>query len=314
MQCDPPRWERELEDWAERYGETRCSPSTRTSTSGWRRPSGRFHDAGHGRTLTHDGDPVLARHIANARTKETRWGLVITKEHKDSPRRIDAAVAAVLAHDGLTAPLEARRPNHAPVLARRHPMTDDFYGRGGTTIADDPAQRGGIVRRRPATSEGSIATIKRLSTELMARAAEYRAGSTPTTTASTGSASRRRSTSSRSRSASASTARTSAASSSTRSRSGSTSRASASRRPGHRRGRGRTRPTRMPGGSGRTTSSTRAPRSPTPRRSSRASSYVLVGPFQAERIAGSAPRGSPSRTRARRSSSSRPGPASASSA
>lgn len=104
MQCDPPRWEREVEDWTERYPKRvlafdtfvyeRMAPAV-----------GRFHDAVMDDTLTHDGDPVLTRHIANARTKETRWGLVIQKEHKDSPRRIDAAVAAVLAHDGLTAPI-----------------------------------------------------------------------------------------------------------------------------------------------------------------------------------------------------------------
>jgi phage terminase large subunit-like protein len=105
MQCDPPRWEREVEDWAEAYPDRVVAFDTNVYEL--MAPAvGRFHDAVMDGTLTHDGDPVLARHVANARTKETRWGLVITKEHKDSPRRIDAAVAAVLAHDGLTAPAE----------------------------------------------------------------------------------------------------------------------------------------------------------------------------------------------------------------
>lgn len=106
MYADPPRWEREVEDWIARYGEFRVL-SFDTAVGERMAPAiGQFHDAVIEDTITHDGDPVLARHIANARTKETRWGLVITKEHKDSPRRIDAAVAAVLAHFASTAPIE----------------------------------------------------------------------------------------------------------------------------------------------------------------------------------------------------------------
>jgi phage terminase large subunit-like protein len=104
MQMDPPRWEREMEDWATQYGETRVLAFDTFVSERFAPAVGRFHDAIVDSRVTHDGDPILARHIANARTKETRWGLVITKEHKDSPRRIDAAVAAVLAHDGLTFP------------------------------------------------------------------------------------------------------------------------------------------------------------------------------------------------------------------
>ncbi|MHB8398440.1 MAG: terminase TerL endonuclease subunit, partial [Candidatus Limnocylindrales bacterium] len=103
MQCDPPRWEREVEDWSERYPGRVLSFDTAIAER--MAPAvGRFHDAVADGTLTHDGHPILARHIANARTHETRWGLVIRKEDKDSPRRIDAAVAAVLAHDGISAP------------------------------------------------------------------------------------------------------------------------------------------------------------------------------------------------------------------
>jgi phage terminase large subunit-like protein len=50
--------------------------------------------------LTHDGDPRLARHVANCVLKIDRFGPRIVKEHKSSRRRIDAAVAAVLAYDG----------------------------------------------------------------------------------------------------------------------------------------------------------------------------------------------------------------------
>jgi phage terminase large subunit-like protein len=47
--------------------------------------------------LTHDGDPALARHIANAILKADSRGARLAKEHKDSKRRIDAAAAAVMA-------------------------------------------------------------------------------------------------------------------------------------------------------------------------------------------------------------------------
>jgi phage terminase large subunit-like protein len=47
--------------------------------------------------LSHDGDPALARHLANAILKADSRGARLAKEHKDSKRRIDAAVAAVMA-------------------------------------------------------------------------------------------------------------------------------------------------------------------------------------------------------------------------
>ena len=48
--------------------------------------------------LTHSGDSRLARHIGNAVLREDARGARLAKERKDSPRRIDAAVAAVIAH------------------------------------------------------------------------------------------------------------------------------------------------------------------------------------------------------------------------
>lgn len=49
--------------------------------------------------VTHDGDKRLARHVANAVLKADSRGTRLVKEHKDSKRRIDLAVAAVMAHD-----------------------------------------------------------------------------------------------------------------------------------------------------------------------------------------------------------------------
>ena len=59
----------------------------------------RFYSAVVDRLLSHDGAPALARHVANAVLKEDSRGARLAKEHKDSRRRIDAAVAAVMALD-----------------------------------------------------------------------------------------------------------------------------------------------------------------------------------------------------------------------
>jgi hypothetical protein len=45
--------------------------------------------------FAHDDNPVLARHVANARRRPNRWGLSIGKETRSSPRKIDAAVCMV---------------------------------------------------------------------------------------------------------------------------------------------------------------------------------------------------------------------------
>lgn len=47
--------------------------------------------------LSHDGSFALTRHMLNARRRESRSGLQIGKEHPQSRRKIDAAIAAMLA-------------------------------------------------------------------------------------------------------------------------------------------------------------------------------------------------------------------------
>jgi phage terminase large subunit-like protein len=45
--------------------------------------------------LTHDGDSRLARHVLNARRRPNRYGVSISKEGRESPRKIDLAVCAI---------------------------------------------------------------------------------------------------------------------------------------------------------------------------------------------------------------------------
>jgi phage terminase large subunit-like protein len=58
-------------------------------------------------TLTHSGDPLLARHLDNCVLKIDNMGARIVKESRNSPRKIDAAVAFVIAYDRATSKLES---------------------------------------------------------------------------------------------------------------------------------------------------------------------------------------------------------------
>lgn len=57
-------------------------------------------------TLTHDGNPLLARHLDNCVLKIDNLGPRIVKESRNSPRKIDAAVAFVIAYDRATSKIE----------------------------------------------------------------------------------------------------------------------------------------------------------------------------------------------------------------
>jgi len=58
-------------------------------------------------TLTHDGNPLLARHLDNCMLKIDAMGARIVKESRNSARKIDAAVAFVIAYDRASTKLEA---------------------------------------------------------------------------------------------------------------------------------------------------------------------------------------------------------------
>jgi phage terminase large subunit-like protein len=58
-------------------------------------------------TLTHDANPLLARHLDNCVLKVDNLGARIVKESRNSNRRIDAAVAFVIAYDRATSKLES---------------------------------------------------------------------------------------------------------------------------------------------------------------------------------------------------------------
>lgn len=59
--------------------------------------TGGFYQAVMDTEISHDGNPALARHLANAVMKETTGGAYVTKEFKSSRNHIDLAVAAIIA-------------------------------------------------------------------------------------------------------------------------------------------------------------------------------------------------------------------------
>jgi phage terminase large subunit-like protein len=59
----------------------------------------RFMDALMEKRLTHDGNPVLRRHIQNSVPKQDARGLRIMRDYGNPSGYIDAAVAAIFAHD-----------------------------------------------------------------------------------------------------------------------------------------------------------------------------------------------------------------------
>ena len=96
--ADPPKWESEMERWEGRYGEVVVRFDT-FSRARMAPACNRLYAAVTEQAVTHDGSEVLGRHLGNAVTKQTPQGTVIVKDSKSSPRKIDAAVAAVIAHD-----------------------------------------------------------------------------------------------------------------------------------------------------------------------------------------------------------------------
>jgi phage terminase large subunit-like protein len=48
---------------------------------------------------THDGNALLVRHVGHCVARQSPYGMLVGKDHTDSPRKIDAAVAAIVAFE-----------------------------------------------------------------------------------------------------------------------------------------------------------------------------------------------------------------------
>ena len=68
----------------------------------------KFYEAVVNQSFTHDGNPALARHIANCVTKQSSRGVMVAKA--SSRRKVDAAVASIFGYDRATQPAEPAKP------------------------------------------------------------------------------------------------------------------------------------------------------------------------------------------------------------
>lgn len=108
LACDPWGWRSEIQSWADRYGQRRVIEWPTNVIMRMGPATDRTFTMLSEGTLTHDGDVNLASHFANCVAKRTSYGDVVVKDAKSSPRKIDAAVAAIVAID--RASWHAERP------------------------------------------------------------------------------------------------------------------------------------------------------------------------------------------------------------
>jgi phage terminase large subunit-like protein len=109
--CDPFRWARTyqaLEAEGLPVVEFPQSPARMVPATQ------RFYEAVINHSLTHSGDPRLARHIDNCTLKVDARGARLGKDAKNSPRKIDLAVSAVMAYaQACVTPVSAPEPSFA---------------------------------------------------------------------------------------------------------------------------------------------------------------------------------------------------------
>jgi phage terminase large subunit-like protein len=105
LYADPPYWETTVDRWAGEFTQERVIEWS-TNRDNHMAPAVRaFNNAIQDGELSHDGSPRFARHIGNCfrrvvnvRNDKGEWEpyWVVYKERKNSPNKIDAAVAAIL--------------------------------------------------------------------------------------------------------------------------------------------------------------------------------------------------------------------------
>jgi phage terminase large subunit-like protein len=98
--ADPPYWQTEIQAWGDRWRKrvlefptgsaARMAPACTAFYAAV--TEGKLRDCSSG-----SGRAVLAQHLSHCVTKATQYGTVITKQREWSPKKIDAAVALVVA-------------------------------------------------------------------------------------------------------------------------------------------------------------------------------------------------------------------------
>jgi DNA-binding CsgD family transcriptional regulator len=144
MYCDPPKWESWVAKWAGRYGEKRVVEWWTNRRKPMAYALSSFIGAIAAGKLSHDGDAQLDEHVANARqlVPPTWWTRRrgpsgFWKERPDSPKKIDAAMAAVLSW-------EARNDAIA---------AGEGAGAGAGDLLPEPGQMSDLTQRQAEVAE-----------------------------------------------------------------------------------------------------------------------------------------------------------------
>lgn len=98
MNCDPAYWQDIVGRWAIEYDGIVWEWWTNRKKA-MAESNERFHTAVMVGNIKHKNDEVLTRHVLNANIEETPWGDLLRKDIRGGSRKIDAAVAAVLAYE-----------------------------------------------------------------------------------------------------------------------------------------------------------------------------------------------------------------------
>jgi phage terminase large subunit-like protein len=115
LAADPWGWRSEIESWAKAHGQRRVLEWNTGAASRMAPATDRLYQAIATGAVTHDADERLAAHMSNAVAKSTPMGDLVAKDKRGSPRKIDAAVAAIVAHE--------RAAFHAQARTRRKVVT-----------------------------------------------------------------------------------------------------------------------------------------------------------------------------------------------
>lgn len=107
--ADPPYWGREVSEWSVRWpGRVLEFP---THIRGRMAPAcTTFYSGVVNEAFTHDGDPRMTRHLANCVVRPSPQGDFITKAQRNSPAKIDLAVAAVIGYSVASQAQRQRSP------------------------------------------------------------------------------------------------------------------------------------------------------------------------------------------------------------
>lgn len=109
MYADPPYWQSWIAKWAGQYGADRVIEWWTNRRKQMSYALEGFGTAIAGKDISHDGNPDMIRHLANAhrhdlpqRDEDGKPLWLIRKERSDSPNKIDLAMAAVLSWEART--------------------------------------------------------------------------------------------------------------------------------------------------------------------------------------------------------------------